>query len=263
LALANLGLTATEAELNLLDGLGLTAGELAVLNPRAKHILFEDFFGTWAVGDAGPADRFVTTAGSGSGNASALTVAASLNGEIIMESATDDGTTAANNTSLTAINLGWQPDSGGLAIEARVKLDVITGAYLFVGFTDVISTTVEAPIFMNAAALDSDAANAFGMVFDTDATTDVWYLGGVATNTDVVPVAADAGPTADTYQVIRVEVSAAGVAEGFIDGVSIGTVASAVTVTTALTPTIVVGNRAAAQIIATVDYIKVEQNRVG
>jgi hypothetical protein len=91
----------------------------------------------------------------------------------------------------------------------------------------------------------------------------VWYLGGVATNTDTDPVSSAIAPVADTYQVIRVEITAAGVAEGFINGVSIGTVADAVTVTTAMTPAIIVGNRAAAQIIATVDYIKVEQNRVG
>jgi hypothetical protein len=69
-------------------------------------------------------------------------------------------------------------------------------------------------------------------------------------------------PTANTYVVIRVECSAAGVVEGFIDGVSIGSVAAGVTVTTALTPAIVIGNRGAAQRIATIDYIKAEQNRV-
>lgn len=33
------------------------------------------------------------------------------------------------------------------------------------------------------------------------------------------------------------------------------------TATVALTPTIVIGNRSANQVIATIDYIKVEQNR--
>jgi hypothetical protein len=100
------------------------------------------------------------------------------------------------------------------------------------------------------------------MVFDTDATTDVWYLGGVANGTDTAPVSSGIAPVADTYQVIRVECSAAGVLEGVINGVSSGTVAAGVTVTTALTPAIVVGNRAAAQIIVTVDYFKAEQNRI-
>ena len=59
--------------------------------PTAKFQLFEDFYGTWAIGDAGPADRFSTTAGAGTGNAAAVTVAASLCGEVTIKSASDDG----------------------------------------------------------------------------------------------------------------------------------------------------------------------------
>lgn len=274
-ALANLGLTATAAEINALADSGISAAEAAVigeltadadelntLDNSVKFTLFEDFFGTWAIGDAGPADTWVTTAGAGTGNQVATTIAASLNGEVTLKSASDDGTHAQNMSVINGIGLAWKANSGGLAIEARVKLDAITDVYLFVGFTDVAATTVEAPIFMNAADLDSDATDAFGVIFDTDATNDFWTVGGVANGTDVTPVVSALAPTAATYVVVRVECSAAGVVEGFINGVSIGSVAAGVTVTTALTPAIVVGNRGAAQRVATIDYIKAEQNRI-
>ena len=70
-ALANLGLTATAAEINALANSGISAAEAAVigeltadadelntLDNSVKFTLFEDFFGTWAIGDAGPADTW-------------------------------------------------------------------------------------------------------------------------------------------------------------------------------------------------------------
>jgi len=252
----------TAAEAAVLDGLTVVTREVNELDSSAKFVLTEDFYGTWLVTDAGPADFWSTTAGAGTGNAGAVTVANSLNGEVTIKSASDDGTNAQNSSLLTGINLGWKANSGGLAIEARIKVDAITAVHIGVGFTDTISTTVELPIFMTAADLDSDATDAFGVIFDTDATSDFWTVGGVANGTDVTPVVSALAPTAATYTIIRVEISAAGVVTGYVDGVSIGSVAAGVTVTTALTPYIVVSNRGAAQRILTVDYVKVEQNRV-
>lgn len=229
---------------------------------QMKTRLFEDFHGTWAIGDAGPADRWSTTAGSGTNNAVATTVANSLCGEVTLKSASDDGAHSANASSLTAINLGWKANQGGLSAEFRVKLDAITAAALFVGFTDTISSTVEMPIFLNGADIDSDAADACGIIFDTDGTTAQWAHGGVKANTDTVPAYSGGAPVAGTYDVLRVEVSAAGAVQGFINNVAIGDpVANAVTITTALTPAVVVCNRGAAQRIATIDYIDVQMNR--
>lgn len=250
------------AELAILDGLGVPQAEIQALDPSQKFTLFDDFFGTWAIGDAGPADRWSSTAGSGTGNEVATTVANSVNGEITLKSASDDGTHAANCSSLTAINASFKANQGGLVLEAKVKLDDVSEGVLFVGFTDTISTTVELPIFMNAGVLDSDAANACGVIYDVDATTDQFYVGGVKADTDTDPTADNAvAPEDDTYVTIRVEVSAAGAVTGYIDGVSLGTVADAVTITTALTPCIVVGNRSANQVVGTIDYIWAQQNR--
>jgi hypothetical protein len=246
-----------------IDGNEVDGSQIGSIDKSAKFTLFEDFYGTWAIGDAGPADTWSTTAGSGTATEVATTVAGSLNGEVTMKSSTDDGANGANSTTFTSINLGFKANSGGLAMEVRLKLDAITVVALFVGFTDTISTTVELPLFLTAADIDSDATDACGVGFDTDGTTKQFFHGGVKNGTDTVPVYSGTAPVAATYVTIRVEVSAAGAVQGFIDGVPIGVpVANAVTATTALTPMVVVSSRSAAARIMTMDYIWVQQNRV-
>jgi len=227
-----------------------------------RAVIFEDFLGTWLKSDAGPADLWSSTAGSGTANAAAVTVAASLNGEVTIKSASDDGTHAANGSTFTGINLGYKANQGGLEMGVRLKIDDVSEAAVFIGFTDTISTTVELPIYLLAGAVDSDAADACGLIYDVDATTDQWYVGGVAAGTDTEPTAiAAVVPVDATYLTATVRVSATGEVEGWINDTYIGKVGSAVTATTALTPAIVVANRSANQVILTVDYIWVAQNR--
>ena len=234
------------------------------LSSADKFVLRDDFYGTWAIGDAGPADTWSTTAGSGAATELATTVAASINGTVTMKSSTADGTNAANNTTLTGINLGWKADQGGLAIEARLKIDDIVEAYVFVGFTDVISTTVESPVTFTDGTDDAiaDAGDACGIVFTGDSTTQEFAQLGVKATALTAETFSGSAPVNDTYVVLRVEVSATGGVRGYINGVAIGAeTANAITATTAVTPVIVVGNTAAAATIMTIDYVQVEQNR--
>jgi hypothetical protein len=231
-------------------------------NPRTTFRLFDDFDGTWAIGDAGPADRWSATAGSGAGAETATTVANSVNGLITLKSSSADAAITANLTSFTGISLGYQAIQGGLMLEARLKLSDISEAYLFVGFTDTISSTRECPIFLVAADIDSDATDACGVCYDVDGTTKQFFHGGVKNGTDTVPAYSGTAPVDDTFFTVRVEVSAAGAVQGFIDGVAIGdAVAAAVTDAAYLTPAIFVANRSANQVVATIDYIEVLQNR--
>jgi hypothetical protein len=95
-----------------------------------------------------------------------------------------------------------------------------------------------------------------------DGTVKQFFHGGVKNNTDTVPAYSGTAPVDDTYFIARVEVSSTGAVQGFINGVAIGdAVASAVTSTVALTPAIFVANRSANQVVATIDYIDVQQNR--
>jgi hypothetical protein len=238
-------------------------GEVVSLyNPRTTFRMFDDFEGTWAIGDAGPADRWGSTAGSGAGAEVATTVADSINGEITLKSSSADGAITANLTTFTAIGLAFKAEQGGLYFEARLKLSDISEAYLFVGFTDTIHSTREAPIFLNGADIDSDANNACGVCYDVDGTTKEWFQGGVKATVDTAPTYSGTAPVDDTYVTVRVEVSATGAVQGFIDGVAIGdATANAVTMDTALTPAIFVANRSANQVVATIDYVDPRQNR--
>lgn len=241
---------------------GVPAAELQTTDPSQKFRLFEDFYGTWAIGDAGPADTWSTTAGGGTGNQVATTVAGSINGTVTLKSASDDGAITANASALTTINLGYKANQGGLVLEARLKLSDVSEAYLFVGFTDTISTTLECPIFLVAADIDSDATDACGVGYDVDGTTKQFFHGGVKNGTDTVPAYSGGAPTDDTYFTVRVEVSATGGVRGYINGTAIGAeVANAVTATTALCGAIFVANRSANQVVATIDYIDIIQTR--
>lgn len=216
---------------------------------------FSDF-----LGDALP-DEVLAGVGSGTGNAVALS--AGVGGRVEIKTSSADAAIGANGSSLSLGGLNWRADQGGLMMEARVQIDNIAAVMLFIGFTDALASTVEAPIFLNGADLDSDASNACGVLFDTDATTDEWAHGGVKADTDTAPAYLGSAPEAATWYTIRVEVSAAGAVQGYIDDVPIpgGPIANAVTVTTPLCPIIFAANRGAAARNVLVDYMHVQGNR--
>ena len=233
-----------------------TADELNAAD-MSTVTLFEDF-----LGDALNADIVNVKAGSGTGNAVAI-VAAAQGGQIEIKTASDDGVITANASALEFGGLHWKANQGGLMMEARVQIDNITDAMFFIGFTDTLpNTTLEAPIFLVAADIDSDATNACGVLYDTDGTTEEWCHGGVKADTDTVPAFNGAAPVNATWVTVRVEVSAAGAVQGFIDGTAIGVaVAAAVTITTPLCPVIVAVNRGGAARNLLVDYVWVQANR--
>jgi hypothetical protein len=232
----------------------MVVGSGARLNQTAVVNYFTDF-----LGDA-LEDELLAGVGSGTGNAVALSVG--VNGRAEIKTSSADAAIGANGSSLSLGALNWRADQGGLWMETRVQIDNIADVMIFIGFTDALASTVEAPIFLNAADLDSDADNACGVLFDTDATTDQWCQGGVKATVDTVPVYSGAAPVAATWYKVRVEVSATGAVQGFINDVAIApAVADAVTITTPLTPIIFVANRGAAARNVLVDYIEVQANR--
>ena len=260
------------AEATIVSNTALVASTEArlIASPAQQTVpvstVFDDFHGIWNANVAATEQirLWLSTKGSGGNTAVATTVANSVNGEVTLTSSTADGATSANASNITGSNLGYKANKGGLAMEARLKIDDIVEAYVFVGFTDVLGSTVEHPIDFTDASntLISDATNACGIVFSGDATTQQWCHGGVKAGTDTTAAFSGTAPVNDTYVVLRVEVSAAGAVQGFINGTAIGAaVANAVTITTALTPAVVVSSTAAAATVMTLDYIWVQQNR--
>lgn len=235
-------------------GRELVVGPGGRLNQTPVVSWFSDF-----LGDA-LEDEILAGVGSGTGNAVALSVGA--NGRVEIKTSSADAAIGANGSSLSLGALNWRADQGGLMMETRLQIDDITDVMLFVGFTDALASTVEAPIFLVTTAIDSDADNACGIGFDTDGTTDEWFHGGVKATVDTTPDYHGAAPVAATYYTLRVEVSAAGAVQGFINDVAIGPpVANAVTITTPLCPIIFVANRGGAARNVLVDYLHVQANR--
>lgn len=222
---------------------------------KSEHVEFFDDF----LGDA-LNDELLAGEGSGTGNAVALSDG--IGGRVEIKTASDDGAITANASSLGLGGLNWKAEQGGLVLEARLQVDAITDVMFFVGFTDALPSTIEAPIFLVAGDIDSDASDAAGIGFDTDGTTDEFFQGGVKGDTDTAPVFSGSAPVAATYVTLRVEISAAGAVQGFIDGVAIGQpVPDAVTVDTPLCPIIMAANRGAAARNILVDYFHVKGNR--
>lgn len=158
--------------------------------------------------------------------------------------------------------LNWQASNGGLSIQARIKISRITQAYIFVGFTDLI--TIEAPIICNTAeTLTTNATDAVGFVFDTNFTADTYHLCGVATDVDATAQIISDAPVADDYATLRVEVNASGTATFFYNGKQVGTaMTGAVTAGADLTPAVLASNLdGTSALTLDVDYISVSMNR--
>jgi len=189
------------------------------------------------------------------GGTSAITL--QEDGAVLFASGTTDGYREGFTQALN-----WHASDGGPLIgEFRVKcVTAITHRALFIGFTDLV--TVENPIERDTDTYASNASDAVGFMYDTDATNETWYLCGVAADVDGTAVNTGIVPVADTYQTLRVVVNITGDAEFFIDGQYVGAVADAVTSTTDLTPIMLIEQRSdTTNRYLNVDYVYIEKGR--
>lgn len=159
--------------------------------------------------------------------------------------------------------LNWQASNGGLRFQTRIKISRITLAYIFVGFTDLI--TIEAPVISAGSAdtITTNATDAVGFMFDTAMSTDTFHLVGVANDVDATRQATTIAPVADDFITLGLEVSAAGVATFFINGNPVGTpMTGAVTPGADLTPCVYASNTdGTSAITMDVDYVSVSMFR--
>ena len=240
------------------DLVGLRHGRPAVLlanRPGRVVRHFDDFFGDVL------ADEWNFQEGSDS-STSAAVVVAGIGGTLQITTGDSATLTMAGNGAQFESFLSWQASNGGLYAEARLQLDIITSQAIFFGFTDQVAA-LEMP-FNSAGSADtitSNASNGVGFMFDTAMTTDEWWAVGVKADTDGTHVTTGVGPTAATYQTLRVEVDADGNAAFFIDGVRKATMTSAITGATDLTPVIAGFARATTSVNILVDYIDVGMDR--
>lgn len=225
--------------------------------PSPSTIAYTDDF----IGDV-LADQWNIVEGTDSATSDAAILAGGMGG-VLRFTTGDAGTGLAADMVQMTQALQWQASNGNLCIQARLKLSAITTCYAFFGFTDVV--TLEAPIESAASAntLTSNATNAVGFMFDTRMTTDNWWMVGVATDVDATAQDTGYAPVADTYETFRIELSAAGVATFYRNGLLVGTsMSGAVAAAADLTPTFAVSKTSvAASMTADLDYIHTSMAR--
>ena len=231
----------------------------ARFNARNAFEIFDDFLQqTFTEADT----PWILNSGS-DGQAIDPAISAAERGVLLMTTGDDTGATAVDATQIIC-HIPVQADSGGLVFETRLHINTaITNVSVFAGLTDV--TTLE-EAFSNAAdVLTSNATDAAGFLYDTDATTDEWWMAAVDGDVD------DAGnatlgtaPVADTYQVLRMEVSADGATINFyIDGTLVDTLSAdtGVSPDVNLYATIIACGDGTASKTVDVDYIYVGHDR--
>lgn len=218
--------------------------------------LFDDFQGATGLAPLVPAWKLLE--GTDSATSAELTLDAP-NG-VLRVTTGDAGTGFAADAAQITSNLGWQASQGGLYFQTRLKMSAITTCTAFMGFTDLAASLEQSILFATGTTFTTNATDACGFLFDTGATSKKWWLTGVAADVDATMQDSGIAPTADQYQTFRVELSTAGAATFFINGLQVGTSAlsGAVTASADLTPTIYVSKLSvAASMTMEIDYIAV------
>ena len=160
---------------------------------------------------------------------------------------------------------------GGTVFECRVSFDQLAGMTANFGLSDTLATTGEHLLHTIDSGVVADGGltvtNTVEFGFSSDATaTDKWQLCSENAGTIGNAGAEEAlaiGPTADTYAVLRIEVTAGGHATFYVDGVEKATRANAVATTSLLIPYIAIDAGTDAQTVTdlTIDYIYFSGNR--
>ena len=220
----------------------------------SKAVLFDDFLGDVIE------DGWSAAKGS-DGQAIIATIQASTASGAVRLTSGDTVTVAESCSSLTH-GLNWKAGNGGLVMQVKfTPVTSVANVAYFVGFTDTLATTtLEEPFTLSGTTFTSNATDAVGFVFDTAATTDVWYGIGVKADVDTAAVTCTA-PVADTAYTLKIVVDETGVASFYINDVLQGSVAAAVTTTVALTPCVEVMARTTTSKAVDIDYVLVEQTR--
>jgi hypothetical protein len=219
--------------------------------------LYDDFLGEEIQGT-----RWQSITGTEVTSLNAVVRADQLNGVVRLFSGSNATQTMAAGGVQMNSRLNWEADKGCLSFEARVSLNSIQNTCVFVGLTDQTSA-LEMPFTMAAGdALTSNATDAVGVLYDTAADTDVWWMVGVAADVDATKQNSGSAPVLSTFETWRIDINTAGAALFYRNGTLVGSAMSgAVTTSVQLTPVVAIFTRTAANRAVDVDFIRVQQMR--
>lgn len=238
---------------------GMRSNDSAVTlfhKPRLRVELMDDFLGDVI------ADQWSAAAGN-----DAQSVIAVINAQAsgVVRQTTGDTTTVSESCVSLTHGLNWTAANGNLVMEVKfTPVTSVANVQYFIGFTDTLATTtLEQPATLSTATITYVADDAVGFLFDTNATTDVFYGVGVKATTGIsfANSVVCAAPVADTAMRLRVEIDTAGTAYFYQDGILKGSLANAVTTTVKLTPVVEAMARTTTSKTIDVDYILVQQDR--
>lgn len=210
-------------------------------------VFFDDF-----LGDTFSTDNWTSSADTG---CTAATISATAPGGQVklLTDTTDDDRVDMGGAKI------WKPSVGAVYAETRLKATTITTIGLNFGMIDASTEASQVLAFaISTATWTTTPADGVAWAFDTDATTDVWYGIGVATNTDTTAVVG-AAPVAATYEKLGIYISTGGGATWFQNDQVVGSASAATTATTLLAPYIGLINRSGAAHDVFVDYVYVTQ----
>lgn len=231
-------------------------GNLRQRNSQVVEI-FDDF-----LGEEIDAYRWQSLIGTDAECRQATVLADQANGIVRITTGDDAAASMAVNGVQVQSQLNWRANKAGLVWEGRVAIDTITSVAVFIGLTDQRSA-LEMPFTLAAGdVLTSNASDAVGVLFDTAADTDNWWMVGVAADVDATKQNSAVAPSAGTFETWRIELTTAGVASFYRNGTLIGTaMTGAVTASVLLTPVVAAFSRSAASRNIDVDLLGVLQQR--
>lgn len=252
-------LTATAAELNIMDGVTSTALEINSVDKSAKSVFFDDF-NMYQASFTEADSPYVLNSGSDGASVDAA-ISAAAGGTVALACGAGNGTDGVDLSNMI-IAYPYTASAGNLTFEARVKVSAITNAQFFVGFTDV--TTLELPVTIADTTVTTVMSDGVGFAYDAAATTDQWYCCGVKSNTDATGQAISGVAPKTSYQLLKIIIDTDGAGATFyIDGTLVGTLtANAVTAATAIYAGVHCSGDGTASKTLTCDYISVSHDRV-
>jgi len=229
---------------------------------RTSFSTLEDF----TTGGHLDAGKWTLASGSDGAAADAAQHEAIVGGVVELVTGAAGTNVAADGSSAAWLGNPIRLDSAGgdIAIEARIRIaTAITGVSINFGLTD--STALEEPFTGSADVLTSVATDAACLVYDDGNTTKEWFGAAVDTDADDAGNAATgSAPVADTWQLLRMEVSSDGATIRYkVDGVLVLTLSGDVGVgdDVVLYPFVIANSTAAASKTVLVDLVQVEGTR--
>jgi hypothetical protein len=181
------------------------------------------------------------------------------------------GATTDNGQELAGKKVGWNPSTmDGITLIVRAKFVAATTATdgdICIGFNDAVTETNSlAYVVSTASALTTHAPTDHASFYYSSIPTsgalysasgNVWGFVTTKASTDTVTAPSTASVKDSSYHVFRLDIDSSGNATYHIDGVHVGTVASAVTANIPYTPYIACIAKNSHALTGTIDFIGV------